>query len=168
MKSPLLILPLLLLAFSRKTLADARSYSASAGQLGTPGLRRPVPNLTRRSKQPQIRPFALPHRTPEPARAESALVVPRGGAAASKKSGPSPSSEYTAALVKTSLTVLSAVAFGVALGAARGRRAALEFFSGYIVEQSLSVDNIFVFILLFDYFRVPTTLQPLGEKEREK
>jgi Integral membrane protein TerC family len=34
-----------------------------------------------------------------------------------------------------------------------------EFFAGYLVEQSLSVDNLFVFLLLFDYFRVPLLLQ---------
>ncbi len=30
-----------------------------------------------------------------------------------------------------------------------------EYFAGYILEQSLSVDNLFVFILVFKYFRVP-------------
>jgi len=34
-----------------------------------------------------------------------------------------------------------------------------EFFAGYLVEQSLSIDNLFVFIMLFDYFRVPLELQ---------
>ena len=36
-------------------------------------------------------------------------------------------------------------------GAAKGA----EYFAGYILEQSLSVDNLFVFILVFKYFRVP-------------
>ena len=35
----------------------------------------------------------------------------------------------------------------------------MEFFAGYLVEQSLSVDNLFVFILLFEYFRVPASMQ---------
>ena len=31
---------------------------------------------------------------------------------------------------------------------------ASEFFAGYLLEQSLSVDNLFVFVLLFGYFKV--------------
>jgi tellurite resistance protein TerC len=40
-----------------------------------------------------------------------------------------------------------------------GRQPALEFLTGYVVEEALSVDNLFVFILLFSYFRVPPALQ---------
>jgi tellurite resistance protein TerC len=36
-----------------------------------------------------------------------------------------------------------------------GGRAALEFVTGYVIEQSMSVDNLFVFLVLFQYFRVP-------------
>lgn len=36
-----------------------------------------------------------------------------------------------------------------------GRQPALEFLTGYLIEKSLSVDNIFVFIIIFEYFRVP-------------
>ncbi len=36
-----------------------------------------------------------------------------------------------------------------------GEKAGLEFLTGYLVEKSLSVDNIFVFVLLFSYFKVP-------------
>lgn len=43
----------------------------------------------------------------------------------------------------------------------KGRQAGLEFFAGYIVEQSLSVDNLFIFIMLFDYFKVPAEFQVL-------
>lgn len=39
--------------------------------------------------------------------------------------------------------------------AAACRQAALEFLTGYLIEVSLSVDNVFVFALLFSYFRVP-------------
>ena len=38
-------------------------------------------------------------------------------------------------------------------------RAALEFLAGYVVEYSLSVDNIFVFVVVLGYFGVPTVLQ---------
>jgi TerC family integral membrane protein len=51
------------------------------------------------------------------------------------------------------------VLFGVFLMATRGLATGYEFFAGYLVEQSLSIDNLFVFIMLFDYFRVPLELQ---------
>jgi tellurite resistance protein TerC len=41
----------------------------------------------------------------------------------------------------------------------RGAETALEFFTGYLIEKSLSVDNIFVFILIFSYFSVPAQYQ---------
>jgi tellurite resistance protein TerC len=37
--------------------------------------------------------------------------------------------------------------------------AALEFLTGYLIEKALSVDNIFVFVLIFSFFRVPDTYQ---------
>lgn len=40
-----------------------------------------------------------------------------------------------------------------------GRPAALEFVGGYLVEQSLSIDNLFVFVVIFRYFKVPAPLQ---------
>ena len=40
-----------------------------------------------------------------------------------------------------------------------GRRAALEFLTGYIVEKSLAVDNIFVFVMVFQYFAIPAMYQ---------
>jgi tellurite resistance protein TerC len=46
-------------------------------------------------------------------------------------------------------------------GDAVGDRVALEFLTGYLVEKSLAVDNIFVFLMLFTYFAVP-------EEERQK
>jgi len=39
------------------------------------------------------------------------------------------------------------------------RRLAAEFIAGYLVEESLSVDNLFVFLIIFRYFKVPTQLQ---------
>ena len=41
------------------------------------------------------------------------------------------------------------------IGDAEATRVALEFFTGYLVEKSLAVDNIFVFLMLFTYFAVP-------------
>ncbi|HEX6162734.1 MAG TPA: TerC family protein [Vicinamibacterales bacterium] len=44
-------------------------------------------------------------------------------------------------------------------GGDEGRRLGLEFLTGYIVEKSLAVDNIFVFVLVFSYFNIPATYQ---------
>ena len=41
-----------------------------------------------------------------------------------------------------------------------GARPAAEFFTCYVVEKSLSVDNLFVFIMIFSYFGVPRAYQP--------
>ena len=41
----------------------------------------------------------------------------------------------------------------------RGSQTALEFFTGYLIEESLSVDNLFVFLLIFRYFAVPAPFQ---------
>jgi tellurite resistance protein TerC len=46
-------------------------------------------------------------------------------------------------------------------GAEEGQRVALEYITGYLVEKSLAVDNIFVFLMLFTYFAVP-------EEQRQK
>jgi tellurite resistance protein TerC len=44
-------------------------------------------------------------------------------------------------------------------GAELGRQIGLEFLTGYIVEKSLAVDNIFVFVLVFAYFSIPAIYQ---------
>lgn len=59
------------------------------------------------------------------------------------------------AAIWTAVWVSLAVAFNVGLYLWRGAAPALEFLTGYIIEYSLSVDNIFVFIMLFAYFAVP-------------
>ncbi|KAM0953710.1 putative integral membrane protein TerC [Dioscorea sansibarensis] len=55
--------------------------------------------------------------------------------------------------------VFAAVTFGAALGLKEGAGKASEYFAGYILEQSLSVDNLFVFVLVFKYFQVPKSYQ---------
>jgi tellurite resistance protein TerC len=40
-----------------------------------------------------------------------------------------------------------------------GQQKAIEFFTGYIIEESLSVDNLFVFLILFKYFKIPNHYQ---------
>jgi tellurite resistance protein TerC len=52
-----------------------------------------------------------------------------------------------------------ALLFGAGIYTFMGQQKALEFYTGYVVEEALSVDNLFVFILLFSYFRVPPSLQ---------
>jgi len=52
-----------------------------------------------------------------------------------------------------------AVAFGTFLFFTEGSSKASEFFAGYLLEQSLSVDNLFVFVLIFNYFQVPQNYQ---------
>ncbi len=52
-----------------------------------------------------------------------------------------------------------AIVFNVLLYFWFGMQNALEFLTGYIIEKSLSVDNIFVFILIFRYFAVPPAAQ---------
>jgi TerC family integral membrane protein len=50
------------------------------------------------------------------------------------------------------------LAFGVYLWGAHGSTVSVEFFTGYVVEKSLSVDNLFVFMLLLAAFAVPSAL----------
>ncbi len=52
-----------------------------------------------------------------------------------------------------------ALVFNVGLYFWRGGEVALQFLTGYLIEKSLSVDNIFVFVLLFTYFAVPSIYQ---------
>jgi tellurite resistance protein TerC len=47
---------------------------------------------------------------------------------------------------------------GWMFGDVRAKQAALEFLTGYLVEESLSLDNMFVFVLVFAYFRIPAEL----------
>jgi tellurite resistance protein TerC len=56
--------------------------------------------------------------------------------------------------------VVLAMAFCAFLWYREGSRYGLEFLTGYLIELSLSVDNLFVFILVFQYFAVPAELQP--------
>ena len=58
------------------------------------------------------------------------------------------------ALKQTFLWVLLALGFFVFILIEEGQKIGLEFLSGYLMEWSLSIDNIFVFILIFDSFKV--------------
>lgn len=67
--------------------------------------------------------------------------------------------DYVSSVRTVTLWVCAAVAFGVGLGLKDGVGRASEFFAGYLLEQSLSVDNLFVFVLIFKYFKVPYMYQ---------
>ena len=58
------------------------------------------------------------------------------------------------ALIQTIFWVLLAFAFGVFVWFEKGRTEALEYISAYMMEWSLSIDNIFVFILIFGFFKI--------------
>ena len=58
------------------------------------------------------------------------------------------------ALKQTFLWVLLALGFFIFIWIEEGQKIGLEFLSGYLMEWSLSIDNIFVFILIFDSFKV--------------
>lgn len=55
--------------------------------------------------------------------------------------------------------IFLATIFNIGIYAALGAEPALEFFTGYLIELSLSVDNIFVFLVIFTYFKVPAAYQ---------
>jgi tellurite resistance protein TerC len=63
------------------------------------------------------------------------------------------------ALIWSGVWIALALAFNLGVYYWRGEETALEFFTGYLIEKSLSVDNIFVFILIFSYFKVPALYQ---------
>jgi tellurite resistance protein TerC len=55
--------------------------------------------------------------------------------------------------------VALALLFGVGIYQFMGPQAGLEYFAGYLIEKALSVDNIFIFVLIFGFFRVPSRYQ---------
>ena len=66
---------------------------------------------------------------------------------------------FREALVWSIGWVLLAIAFAALVYFSHGRQTAVEFTTGYIIELSLSVDNLFIFLLIFRYFRVPSEYQ---------
>jgi tellurite resistance protein TerC len=67
--------------------------------------------------------------------------------------------KFRQALAWSLTWIALAAGFAVMLAFWRGRDAAFEFTAGYLVELSLSVDNLFIFLLIFRYFRVPADYQ---------
>jgi tellurite resistance protein TerC len=58
------------------------------------------------------------------------------------------------ALVQAAIWISLAIAFGILIWMDYGRDLALQYFSGYLMEYSLSVDNIFVFVLILTFFAI--------------
>jgi tellurite resistance protein TerC len=66
---------------------------------------------------------------------------------------------FREAVIASLFYVAVAVGFGVAVGLISGWEFGAEYFAGYIVERSLSVDNLFVFVVIMSTFAVPATHQ---------
>src|SRR3954469_655529 len=63
------------------------------------------------------------------------------------------------AAIWTAVWLTLALVFGGGLWAIYSREVGLTFLTGYVIEESLSVDNIFVMVLIFEYFKVPAICQ---------
>lgn len=63
------------------------------------------------------------------------------------------------ALTWTGIWITLAMCFNVFIYYYFGKQPAIEFLTGYVIEKSLSVDNIFVIIMIFSYFQVPASYQ---------
>ncbi len=63
------------------------------------------------------------------------------------------------ALIWSIVWIAVSVAFGLALIGLRGPTASAQFFTAWLIEKSLSVDNVFVFFLILEHFRVPERAQ---------
>jgi TerC family integral membrane protein len=72
---------------------------------------------------------------------------------------PSHPVRFREALAWSGLWIALATAFAVLVLFWHGRTPALQFVTGYVVELSLSVDNLFVFLVIFRYFKVPDAYQ---------
>ena len=64
-----------------------------------------------------------------------------------------------AAARRSVIWIVLSLLFNLLVWKFRGPEKGLEFLTGYLIEYSLSVDNIFVFVLIFSYFRVPPIAQ---------
>lgn len=66
---------------------------------------------------------------------------------------------FKEALGWTAVWFTLAMLFALALRPLRGEKESLEFLTGYLIELSLSMDNVFVIALIFSYFRIPGQYQ---------
>ena len=66
---------------------------------------------------------------------------------------------FREAVIWSAMWIGLALSFAIVLYFWQGRTVSLEFATGYLIELSLSVDNLFVFLVIFRFFRVPSELQ---------
>jgi len=64
------------------------------------------------------------------------------------------------ALLWSAMWITTALLFNIVVFIDRGHDAGIEYLTGYVIEKSLSVDNLFVFLVIFGFFAVPQTIQP--------
>jgi len=65
---------------------------------------------------------------------------------------------FKESILWTILWIILALAFDYGLLVMEGKDKALDFLTGYVIEKSLSIDNIFVIVLIFQYFSIPERL----------
>jgi len=70
-----------------------------------------------------------------------------------------PDPSFTRSVVVSLMWIGVSILFGIVLGFIYGSVTAQQYFAGYLVEKALSIDNIFIFALLFRSFAVPPELQ---------
>lgn len=63
------------------------------------------------------------------------------------------------ALIWSAVWISVALLFNLGVYFVKGKELAVQFLAGYLLEKSLSVDNLFVFLLIFNYFRLPARYQ---------
>lgn len=66
---------------------------------------------------------------------------------------------FKEAILWSAVWILLAGIFNLGIYYWKGEQVALQFLTGYVIEKSLSVDNIFVFLMIFAYFKVPNKYQ---------
>jgi tellurite resistance protein TerC len=67
---------------------------------------------------------------------------------------------HTTSVVATILWITAALIFGLFIFATLGSQSAIQYLTGYALEESLSIDNLFVFLLLFRLFQIEPPRQP--------
>lgn len=71
-----------------------------------------------------------------------------------------PAKTHSTAIAATILWVTAALAFAFFLFRTLGSQSSTQYLAGYAIEESLSIDNLFVFLLLFRVFKIESTHQP--------
>lgn len=91
-----------------------------------------------------------------PARCGSARMLERSTDSSETADG----EDYESAMRQTALSIAAACVFGAGVLTVRGGEDASAWFAAYVLEESLSIDNLFVFSLIFDFFQTPSYAQP--------